>query len=126
MSRRMLSILAIAGAMIAAGPAMAQGANQNMQCLMVANVFSSQEKDPQKKQVAIGAAFFYLGRLNEQITPAQLKALILAQSKALTPQTAGPLMNACIKEIGVKQGMMQTAGKELQAAQPAAAAPPKK
>jgi len=124
MSRRMLPILAIAGAMIAAGPVMAQSANQNMQCLMIANVFSAQEKDPQKKQVAIGAAFFYLGRLNETISPAQLKTLVLAQSKTLTPQTAGPLMNACVKEIGVKQAMMQAVGKDLQAAQPAA--PPKK
>ena len=118
MSRRMLSVLAVTGAMIAAGPVAAQSTDQDVRCLMASNVFATQEKDPAKKQVALSSAFFYLGRLNAKANPAQLKAQILAQSKALTAETAGQIMTACAQEVGAKQQMMQGIGQELQAAAP--------
>ena len=118
MSRRMLPLLAAAGAVIAAGPVAAQNTDQNVRCLITSNVFATQEKDPAKKQVAVSSAFFYLGRLDTKTNPAQLKAQIVAQGKTLTPQTAGPVMTACAQEVGAKQKLMEGIGKELQAAAP--------
>jgi CHASE2 domain-containing sensor protein len=118
MSRRMLPLLAIAGAVIAPVPAVAQSADQDVRCLVASNIFATQGTDAAKKQMAVSAAFFYLGRLGARANPAQLKGQVVAQSKTLNPQTAGPIMTACIREIGAKQLMMQGVGKELQASLP--------
>ena len=108
----------MACAAIAVEPAIAQSADQDVRCLLASNIFATQEKDPAKKQMSIGAAFFYLGRLGARVSPAQLKTQIIAQGKTLNAQTAGPLMTSCVREIGAKQQMMQAVGKELQAGEP--------
>ncbi|WP_294394768.1 hypothetical protein [uncultured Sphingomonas sp.] len=112
---RLLTLAAAAVAAVTATSLPAQGADQDVRCLMASNLFSQAEKDPTRKQVALVSSFFYMGRLDGRVTPAQLKAQILAQGKTLTTKNAGETMTACAKNVQGKQALIQGIGKQLAA-----------
>jgi len=113
MSRRpLIAVAALAAAMLAF-PATASTSDQTVRCLMAANIFSKVEADAAKKQAAVGALFFYLGRLDPAQPQAQLKAQLVAQGKTLNQQNLGPTMNACVQQIGAEQRVMQTISQQL-------------
>jgi len=117
MSRRTLTLVAALAATTAALPAQAQSSDQTVKCLLAANIFTKVENDPAKKQGAVGALFFYMGRLGANVAPAQLKAQIVAQGKTLNQQNLGPTMNECVKQIAARQQMMQTISQQIAPAQ---------
>jgi hypothetical protein len=97
----------------------AQAVDRDVRCFMAANVFSQAEKDAQKKQLALGASFFYLGRLDSRLSPAQLKAQIVAQSKSLNRANVAQTMNECAKSLATKQMAVAQIGQQLQQQQKA-------
>lgn len=72
------------------------------QCLIVSNAFASQAKDPDQQKVAQAAVYFYMGRVKDGMTSAQLKTLFDTASKTLTNANAGPKMDECLKTIQAK------------------------
>jgi hypothetical protein len=101
-----LSILT-ATALLASGGAAAAQTASDAQCIVVSNIFAGQANDENAKKIAEASLYFYLGRIGNQITAAQLKALLEAQTKTLTQANAGPTMNKCAAAIQAKVQMLQ-------------------
>jgi hypothetical protein len=114
--------IALAATLLATGgTAMAQTAS-DAQCIIVSNAFASQAKDEQAKKIAEAAVYFYLGRIGNSMTSAQLKALLDAQTKTITQANAGPTMGKCAAAIQNKVEMLQSLSGPAPA-KPAAAKP---
>jgi hypothetical protein len=111
----LLSMAALTAATLAA-PAIAQAAMADVRCVLVANAFAATEKDEPKKQFATQTAHFFYGRVDARLTPAQLKAQVMAVSKTLTPQNLAPTMNGCVTKLKDRLGVMQQIGREMAAA----------
>ena len=56
--------------------------------------------------------------MTARLAAPQIKAQILAQSKAVDKNTGGPIMTACAKRFQQDQRMMQGIGQELQKSNP--------
>lgn len=111
--------IALATALLAtAGAAAAQTAS-DAQCILVSNAYASQAKEANAKKVAEASIYFYLGRIGNQMTAAQLKALLETQSKTLTQANAGPTMNKCAGAVQAKIEMLQSLAPKPAAAKPA-------
>lgn len=111
--------IALATALLTtAGAAAAQTAG-DVQCILVSNAYAGQAKDADAKQIAEASIFFYLGRISNQMTAAQLKALLDAQSKTLTQANAGPTMNKCAAGVQAKVEMLQSLAPKPASAKPA-------
>jgi len=121
--RFLIPAAAAFGLCFAAIPASAQSATDDVRCLIASNVFAGAEKDPQKKQLAVYSRFFYLGRVDARLSQDQLKAQIVALSKALNPQALGQAMTDCARRLQGKEMQMQEIGKQLAAMAPKPAAP---
>ena len=113
--------IALAAALLASGGAATAQSSTDLQCLVVANAFAGQAKDANAQKVAEAAVFFYLGRIGN-LTPAQLKVQLDAQTKTLNQQNAGPTMQKCAAGVQSKVQLLQGAA-PAQAAKPAAAKP---
>ena len=100
--------LILAAALLASGGAATAQTASDAQCIVLANAFAKDAKDAGQKQAAEAALYFYLGRLGDTMKPAQLKALLDAQTKSLTNETAGPAMDKCVAAIQAKIEMMQS------------------
>jgi hypothetical protein len=119
--RRMRRTALLAAAIAVAAPlapVTAQVADQDLRCLLAANVFARAEKDAKRKQVAVVATFFYLGRIDGRLTPAQLKARMLAVGKTLNTKNAGEIMTGCARTLQQRELAFQGIGKELAAQAP--------
>lgn len=91
--------IAIAGALLlSSGAAVAQNA-ADAGCVVVSDFFSKNAKDATQQDIAKLSIYFYLGRLSEHATAAQIKTLLDAQSKTVTDSTAGPMMTSCAKTV---------------------------
>jgi len=104
-----------------AAPAIAQSVDADVNCLLASNVFARAEKDPAKKQLAMAASVFYLGRLDARISTIQLKTAVAGLSKSMTAASLGPTMTACAARLRDKGVALQAAG----GPPPAAPAKPK-
>ena len=88
------------------------------QCLLLSNAFAKDAKDPNAQKAAEIAGYFYLGRVGEHASAAQLKAQLEQGAKSITDATAGPQMTACVKAIQDKVQLVQSLGPAPQAAPP--------
>jgi hypothetical protein len=109
------------GLLLSSGAAVAQTAS-DVGCILVSNAFMHASKDADAQKLAEASLYFYLGRIPDRTTPAQLKALFEQQAKTLTDATAGTVMQACVKNLQDKIQLVQ--GLSPQPTQPAT--PPKK
>jgi len=100
--------LALAAALLTSGTAaVAQSAN-DAQCLIVSNAFAKGAKDANQQKAAEASMYFYLGRINDSMSSAQLKTLLEAQAKTLTDATAGTTMDKCVQAIQSKVQLIQS------------------
>lgn len=114
-------------ASLAPAAALAQTAEQDVRCVIVSNFFGAAEKDPQRRQLALATGLFFAGRADAHVPPAQFKALVASQGKALTADTAPGVMTGCAKQFQAKELAMRAVGRAVAEAQrPAPAAPAKK
>ena len=123
MTRRILWIGTALAAMTLAAPLAAQSIDSDVRCLLASNVFVQREKDPARKQLALAAQAFYLGRLDARISNEQLKTVMLAQAKAMTFASLPATMNDCVKRLAQKGMALRAMGGPPPGAPPA---PPKK
>jgi hypothetical protein len=112
-----LAIALAAALLSSSGTAIAQSAN-DVQCLIVSNAFASSTTDDNQKKAAEAAVYFYLGRVGDRTTSAQLKTLLDAQSKTITDKTAGTTMNNCVHAIEAKVQLLQSLAGPAPAAKP--------
>lgn len=115
MMQRPLGLIA---ALLLAAPALAQAADADVRCMMAGNVFGKAEKDPAKKQLALATGLFFSGRADARLSPAQLKAAILAQGKALTTENVADAMTVCARTFQAKQRGLVTIGQQIAGSQP--------
>src|SRR4029434_4147864 len=101
-----LSILTATALLTTGGAAAAQTAS-DAQCIVVSNIFACEANDENAKKLEEASLYFYLGRIGNQITAAQLKALLEAQTKTLTQANAGPTMNKCAAATQAKAQTLQ-------------------
>ncbi|MCA1653612.1 MAG: hypothetical protein ABR588_01030 [Sphingomicrobium sp.] len=118
MSRLSISAAVALGLTVLSAPAAAQGVDQDVRCLLLSNAFAKAEKDPAKRNIAVGSGLYYFGRVDARLSGDALRNQILAQGKLLTNQNAGPLMTACAQQLQVRQRLLLTLGQSLNGAQP--------
>jgi hypothetical protein len=106
--------IALATALLATGGAATAQTASDAQCIVLSNAYAGQAKDAQAKELAEASLYFYLGRVGN-MTAAQLKTMLDAQAKALTPATAGPAMNKCAEVIQSKVDMLKSFAAPAQA-----------
>lgn len=105
--------VAALGLVLNGAPAQAQATNDDVKCLLAANLFVRAEKDPAKHQIAVLSSYFYLGRVDARLSGAQLAAALKAQAPTITAQSAGPTMTACAKRLQSATMAIQTIGKSI-------------
>lgn len=109
--RRYWTLTALA--LLPCTPAVAQSVDQDVRCILAGNAFGLAEKDPAKKQLALATGLFFAGRADARLTPAQLKAQVAVQGKALTTSNAAETMTACARTFQDKQRSLQAIGREV-------------
>lgn len=117
MIRRLGAVSAAMSIFAWAGPAGAQAVDPDVRCLTVSKFFAATEKDPGRKQLAIASAFFFLGRIDARLSPAQLKAKLGNPSALIQQKDAGQLMTACAKRVQISQQALMTMGRALTGSQ---------
>ena len=116
--------IALGAALLATSGAAAAQSATDARCILLANVFAQQAKEPNAQKAAEASMYFYLGRISASTTAAQMKALFEAQGKTITNENAGTLMSECAKAVQAKVEMLESFGpKQAPAAQPKAAQP---
>jgi hypothetical protein len=98
----------IAAALLMTGGAASAQSASDAQCFILSNALAQQAKNADDQKAAEVAIYFYLGRIGNQETAAQLKSLFDAQSKTITEANAGTLMNGCIKNVQDKMALVQS------------------
>ena len=107
--------IALATALLATGGAATAQTASDAQCILLSNAYAGQAKDAEGKEVAEASLYFYLGRISNSTTAAQLKTLLDAQSKTITQATAGPAMTKCAAAIQAKVDMLKSFAAPAQA-----------
>jgi hypothetical protein len=107
---RPLTLVAAMSALISTGPASAQPPDSDVRCLTASKFFAATEKDPGRKQLSVASAFFYLGRIDARLSPAQLKAQLAAPSALIKQAEVASIMNACAKKLQATQRSLQVLG----------------
>lgn len=102
MARRTWAIGVALAAIGMGAPAAAQNSDGDVRCLLASNAFAQRETEPAKKQLAMVASAFYLGRLDARISNDQLKNAVQAQAKAMSFASLAPTMNDCVKRLQQK------------------------
>jgi len=113
--------IALAASMLASGGAATAQTASDLQCIVVSNAFAGAAKEDNAQKIAEASVYFYLGRIGNTMTSAQLKTQLEAQAKTLNQQTAPGIMNKCTAAIQAKVVMLQS----IAASAKAAAAPAK-
>jgi hypothetical protein len=104
-------------ALLFAAPAVAQTTDQDVRCVIAGNVFAANDKDPARKQLALATSLFFAGRVDARLSPAQTKAAVATQGKALTAANAPGVMTECARQFQAKERAMQAIGQQVAAAQ---------
>ena len=99
MARNLMITGAALAASALAAPVAAQSVDDDVRCLLAANVFARGEKDPGKRQLSMAASVFYLGRLDARISNEQLKNAVAAQAKTMPASSLSPIMTTCAKRL---------------------------
>jgi hypothetical protein len=113
-------------ALLFSSPGNAQSVDDDVRCLLLGTLFQSTAKEPAVKQAANAATQYYLGRVSARVPSGELKARFLAQATRLKPLSAGPMMNACFKQMQAQGRAVDAVRQELSRSLPKQAAPTKK
>ena len=108
----------LAATLLVTGSAASAQSATDAQCLILGNVFAKQAKDAQSQKAAEVAVYFYMGRVRDGVTAAQLKTLFETSAKTITEANAGQKMTDCIKAVQAKGDLLTS----ISPAPPAAAA----
>lgn len=98
----------IAAALLMSSGAVSAQTATDAQCLLLSNAFGRNAKDADSQKTAQATVYFYLGRIRDQTTAAQLKALFDQASKSVTQANAATLMDSCVKNVQSKMDLVQS------------------
>lgn len=104
---KLIRIALAAALLVTSGAAAAQSAT-DASCIIASNAYARTSKDEKGQKLAQASLYFYLGRISNSTTPAQLKTLLEQQIKTMTEATLGTLMNSCAKELQGKIQMLES------------------
>ena len=104
--------LAAALALATSAPAAAQATN-DVRCLMASNFFSRAAKDEKGRKAAEANKFYYLGRLSTHLNQQQVRTQMIAEGKALNPNNAGKIMDACAAQMRTSAAQVEAVGKQV-------------
>ena len=93
----------------ASSPVAAQPAHNDVQCLLVSNLFAQSGKDAKAKTVGQAGAFFYLGRVDGRMSADRLKAAVREQQKTLKATNAAAIMTRCARRMETSVRSIQSA-----------------
>jgi hypothetical protein len=113
MVRQLGFISAAISVLVWGGPAGAQAADNDVRCLTVSKFFAATEKDPRRREHARAMAFFFLGRIDARLPPAQLKSQLGAPSALIKQSGASELRIACAKRVQTSQDALLRLGQSV-------------
>lgn len=103
MFRRLLLPTAALVCLITGVQANAQAVDQDVRCVVLANVFIKTETDPIKKQLSFATSVYFLGRVDARYSVQQIKSMLPGIEKTLNKANAGPLMTACARQLQARE-----------------------
>ena len=106
--------IALAAALLTTGTAASAQSATDARCLILSNALANQGKDDNSKKIGESSFYFYLGRIGQNATAAQLKTLFEQQGKTITDATAQNLMTACANSIEEKVKLVQSISSQQQ------------
>ena len=101
-------LVALAGAAHAEPPV-----NENIRCIMLSNLYANGAKDEHLREIASDSRFFYLGRIADSMTEAQIKAAAIAEGKTISNANAGAEMNRCAEPMIARAKLMSAVSASL-------------
>ena len=104
-----LSIALAAALIVTSGAAAAQSAS-DARCIVLASGFAKQATGANQQKIAEDTLYFYLGRVGN-VSSAQFKATLDAQSKTLSDANASTLMAQCVSPVKSMVQMLQSAAR---------------
>lgn len=113
-----IKIITAAALLAPAGTAVAQSQG-DAKCVLVSTAFAKSSKDADSQKAAESAYYYYVGRIGDGMSAAQLKATFDAAAKTLTNENAGPTMDGCVKAIQTKMTLLQSISTPSQPTKPA-------
>ena len=81
-------------------------------CLLVSNAFANSATDDKDKTLAKASLYFFMGRVENGTTAAQLKAAFAQQEKLINNANAAEVMNACLKLVQAKSDLLQSVAED--------------
>ena len=121
---KMMAAAALPLAAMASGPALAQANTvTELRCLLLAGI--PRTNDPKLQQGPLMMAFYYLGRLDKNMTAAELEQRLLAEQKNVTPEQMQAAVKSCGDQVANRIQFLSDMGPKLSAARKPAAATPK-
>jgi hypothetical protein len=103
----------ILSTLLLAAPGSAQSVDDDVRCLILGTAFQGSAKEPAAKQAAAAATLFYLGRVSARVPSGELKSRYLSQATRLKAESAGPMMNACIKQMQAQGSAVDAVRQEI-------------
>jgi RecB family exonuclease len=110
------SVIAAALAVLAGGasPAPAvRDAETDLRCMIGATVASERADDDKVKQQLLGAAAFYMGRIDSRLTDAQVEAKMVEMAPTMASVDWQQEMTACGEYMRQRGGSFQEIGARL-------------
>ena len=81
-------------------------------CLLVSNAFANSATDEQNRKIAQASVYFFMGRVENGTTAAQLKAAFAEQERVINNANATEVMNACLKLVQAKSELLQSVSED--------------
>lgn len=120
---RYSTLMAGLGLVLAAAPVGAQAIDADIKCMLAADVFARNEKDPGRKQIAVVSGLFFFGRIDGRLAAPQIKAQLVAAQHTLKQTDLPAIMNDCVKRFQARNVALQQIGKSITPPAPPAGAP---
>jgi hypothetical protein len=109
-SYRSVTFIATTAVALLSAPANAQSVN-DVRCALASNAFATSAKGDSEKQTARDLLYYYIGRIDSQLSAAQIKAEYLSQKKLMSAANLSSTMQACYKAAQARIKAVQSAGR---------------
>ncbi len=81
-------------------------------CLLVSNAFANSSTDDKDRTLARASLYFFMGRIDNGTTAAQLTAAFAAQERVINNANASEVMNECLKLVQAKSDLLKSVAED--------------
>jgi hypothetical protein len=81
-------------------------------CLLVSNAFANSATDEKARTLARASLYFFMGRVENGTTAAQLKAAFAEQERLINNDNATEVMNSCLKLVQAKSDLLASVAED--------------